>query len=191
MPWYRRYFKPGGTFFFTLVTEGRAPFLCDDSARRILHDAIDLCRQTRPFTLDAIVLLPDHLHAIWTLPDNDADFSTRWAFIKSTFTRHWLAAGGRERPRSASRLRTRRRGVWQRQFWEHCLRDENDLHRHLDYIHYNPVKHALAPCPHAWPWSTFPRFVDRLCYDPAWLCTCDGRHPTPLSFDPLLPHEFD
>lgn len=191
MPEYRRLYHPGATYFFTLVTFNRSPFLCDDHARPILHNAIDLCRQSRPFTLDAIVLLPDHLHTLWTLPDNDHDFSTRWAFIKSTFTRHWLASGGPESPQSPSRRHHRHRGVWQRRFWEHRIRDHDDLRNHLDYIHYNPIKHGLSSCPHTWPYSTFPHYVARRSYDPTWLCSCHGHTPTPPSFPNLLPEEFD
>ena len=175
MPDYRRAYEPGGTFFFTLVAEGRAPILCDDLARPILHKAIAECAASRPFTLDGFILLPDHLHAMLTLPPGDADYSTRWAFIKARFTREWLGAGGAERPRTGSRLWNRRRGVWQRRFWEHRVRDQDDYRCHLDYLHYNPVKHGLTACPHAWPYSTFSKWVARRGYDEHWQCTCDGR----------------
>jgi REP element-mobilizing transposase RayT len=89
MPDYTRVYRPGGSYFFTLVTEGRAPILCEPVARRLLHEAIDICRRKRPFALDAIVLLPDHLHAIWTLPEGDEDFSTRWAAIKASHPHAW------------------------------------------------------------------------------------------------------
>jgi putative transposase len=148
MPNYRRAFRPGGTFFFTLVTHGRARFLCDELARTLLRRAIDDCRAAAPFEVDAFVLLPDHLHTMWTPPAGDGDFSTRWMRIKRSFTCGWLAAGGREGAVSDSRRRNRRRGVWQRRFWEHVIRDPTDYQRHLDYIHYNPVKHKLARCPH-------------------------------------------
>jgi REP element-mobilizing transposase RayT len=124
-----------------------APILIEDRARGFLGDAMRSCGTTRPFETVAIVILPDHLHAIWTLPDGDADFSTRWSFIKSAFTRAYLAAGGNEQPLSDSRQRHRRRGVWQRRYWEHQIRDEADLRRHVDYIHWNPIKHNQAACP--------------------------------------------
>jgi putative transposase len=174
MPNYRRAFRPGGTFFFTLVTYRRARFLCDDLARPLLHRAIDACRAVSPFRIDAFVLLPDHLHAIWTLPDGDASFSTRWARIKRSFTLSWTAAGGWEGAISDSRRDNRRRGVWQRRFWEHVVLDETDLERHFNYIHYNPVKHGLARCPDAWRWSSFHRLVREGVYDPKWCCGCDG-----------------
>ena len=151
MPDYRRYYQAGGTFFFTVVTEGRARWLCEDRARMILHAAIASCRDRWPFSMDAVVLLPDHLHAIWTLPREDADYSRRWAVIKRRFTDRWLAAGGPERAVSRGRRNQRRRGVLLPRFWEHLIRDENDYERHVEYIHYNPVKHGLVRCPHEWP----------------------------------------
>jgi len=173
MPNYRRAVRPGGTFFFTLVTYRRARFLCGDLARALLRRAIDACRAVAPFEVDAFVLLPDHLHAIWTLPEGDADFSTRWARIKRSFTSAWVAAGGCEGAVSDSRRLNRRRGVWQRRFWEHVIRDERDLERHVDYIHYNPIKHGYVPCAHAWEWSSFHRLVREGTYEPKWCCGCD------------------
>lgn len=183
MPEYRRADVPGGTYFFTLVTDGRRPFLCDELARRLLHDAIDACRSSRPFDAEAFVLLPDHLHAIWTLPTGDADFSKRWAAIKATFTSAWLKAGATERTVSDSRREHRHRGVWQRRFWEHWIRDDNDLREHLDYVHFNPVKHGLVTCPHRWPYSTFGKWVKRGLYSSDWMCVCGGRPVEPPSFE--------
>lgn len=182
---YRRAFAPGGTFFFTVVTDNRAPILCGDLARELLRNAIRRCLDERPFELVAVVLLPDHLHAIWTLPPNDTDYATRWAAIKADFTRAWLAAGGEEQGRSESRLRERRRGVWQRKFWEHLIRDERDLGQHLDYIHFNPVKHGLAACPHAWPHSSFHAWVRARGYEENWGCACAGRSVKLPSFEGL------
>ncbi len=96
-----------------------------------------------------MVLLPDHLHTIWTLPKGDIDFSERWNQIKRGFTVAWLANGGDEHVITASRQANRRRGIWQRRFWEHLIRDRDDYNQHLDYIHYNAVKHGHAACPHA------------------------------------------
>jgi putative transposase len=111
------------------------------------------------------------------LPEDDADFSTRWSRIKLNFTRQYLACGGRERPVSASRRHNRRRGVWQRRFWEHLIRGQDDFNRHLNYIHHNPVKHKLASCPHDWPHSSFEHWVQRGVYAPEWCCACEGRMP--------------
>ena len=191
MPDFRRAFQPGGTFFFTVVTEGRAGILCDDLARSILRTAIDECRKTRPFRLDAMVLLPDHTHTMWTLPADDTDYATRWAAIKAKFTHDWLAAGGAEQRRTGSRVHERRRGVWQRRFWEHLIRDDDDYARHLDYIHYNAVKHGYSTCPHAWPYSTFEKWVKKAVYEPTWSCGCDGRVVVPPSFQCLNEIEME
>ena len=182
MPNYRRVFRPGGTFFLTLVTERRAPLFADGSARGLLHDAIARCQLFHPFAIDALVLLPDHLHLLMRLPKGDADFPVRIANIKAGFTRMYLASGGLEQSRSDSRLRQRTRGVWQRRFWEHTLRDEEDLRRHFDYVHYNPVKHKYVACPHAWPHSSFHRFVAENRYEKQWCCRCDGE-PAPSKMD--------
>jgi putative transposase len=156
------------------VTEGRAPILCEDLARISLRQAISGCRVHLPFQIVAFVLLPDHLHVIWTMPHGDADYSTRWAWIKKEFTKAWLAGGGTEQPSNESRRRAGRRGVWQRRFWEHCIRDELDLERHCDYIHYNPVKHGLARRPGDWAYSTFHRFVRDGHYPVDWGCTLEN-----------------
>lgn len=116
MPEYRRAIQPGAAFFFPLLTEGREPLLVEPAARRLLGMAFAHTRERFPFTVNAIVLLPDHLHTIWTLVTDDADFSTRWPFPKRHFTKAWLVRGGREQPTSRSRHRNRRRGVWQRRF---------------------------------------------------------------------------
>ena len=182
---------PGGTYFFTLVTEGRESFLCSDLARKLLRESIDACRTDRPFDADAFVLLPDHLHAIWTLPPGYADFSGRWAAIKARFTRGWIDAGCGEQPTSGSRLRHRHRGVWQRRFWEHWIRGNDDFAAHLDYVHFNPVKHGLVTCPHLWPYSTFPKWVQRGIYAPDWMCVCNGKTITPPTFDELSGMELE
>lgn len=173
MPDYVRAFQPGGTFFLTLVTERRAPIFTDEISRSIFHAAIDRCRVLHPFELEGMVLLPDHLHILITLPDNDADFSIRLANIKSGFTRGYLAGGGVEQHRSASRVRQRMRGIWLKRFWEHTIRDGEDLRHHLNYIHYNPVKHGYVKCPHDWPHSSFHRFVTSNCYAHNWCCQCE------------------
>jgi putative transposase len=165
---YRRYFVPGGTYFFTLVAEGRAPLFAEDWTRCILGSLIRRCLSRNPVEVVAMVLLPDHLHSLWTLPPGDDRYSVRWNWIKGEFTKAFLANGGREQPRQASRIRERRRSVWQRRFWEHTIRDEDDLENHFDYIHYNPVKHGYAKRPRDWPWSSFHRWVERGHYDIDW-----------------------
>jgi putative transposase len=170
MPNYRRAYVSGGSFFFTLVTERRAPIFREKIARDYLGTALRNCQARWSFRLDALVLLDDHLHTIWTLPDGDSRYSMRWGWIKKEFTKAWLAADGNEQPCSDSRLKQRRRGVWQRRFWEHTLRDENDYARHFDYLHYNPVKHGYVQRVCDWQYSTFHRWVKQGVYDVNWGC---------------------
>jgi putative transposase len=145
VPNYRRACQPGGTFFLTLVTERRVPFRTTDLARPILHDAIATAAIDRSFELVTCVLLPDHLHLVMMLPTGDSNFSTRVAAIKARFTRAYLATvGGAETAQSMSRDRQGYRGVWQKRFWEHTVRDRDDLIGCLDYVHYNPRQ--ARPC---------------------------------------------
>jgi putative transposase len=177
---YLRYRVAGGTYFFTLVTHQRRPFLTSLLARTSLRDAIRNIRSERPFQMVAIVLLPDHLHCIWELPPGDSDYSTRWRRIKSLFTSAWIAGGGPEGTGSTSRTKKRERAVWQRRFYEHMIRDEEDLTRCADYIHWNPVKHGLVPRVRDYQWSSFHRFVDAGHYDIDWGGTNpvqDFEHP--------------
>jgi putative transposase len=173
MPDFRRYCVAGGTYFFTVVTARRAPWFADEAACRLLGDAMRDCRARLPFETIASVLLPDHLHAIWTLPGGDADYATRWRTIKATFTTEWIRRSGSEQEISSGYERQRRRGIWQARFIEHLIRDEHDLHAHADYLHYNPVKHGYARCPKDWPWSTFNRFVESGDYPENWGCSDD------------------
>jgi putative transposase len=155
---YRRAVAPGGVFFFTVVTHNRSPIFANEKNVEKLRQAFRKIRTARPFEIDAIVILPDHLHCIWRLPDKDSDFSGRWREIKK-------AASRAIAPDSDAK---KERKVWQRRFWEHAIRDEEDWRRHMDYIHYNPVKHGLVSRPGAWPWSSFARCVERGWYDAAW-----------------------
>lgn len=168
MSYYRRARTAGGTYFFTLATFRRQPILCDEAVRKALREAILSVLQSRPFFIDAWVLLPDHLHCVWTLPAGDADFSTRWSLIKRNVS---LAIGEIYRSSdmlSRSRLKHRESSIWQRRYWEHCIRDESDMQRHLDYIHYNPVKHGLVANVADWPHSTFHRFASAGIYPLNW-----------------------
>jgi putative transposase len=178
---YRRYFVPGGSYFFTVVTHRRARHFATESARQVLGEKLRDCQAEWPFTIDAIVLLPEHLHMLWTLPPGDAAYPERWAWIKKEFTKAWLAGGGWEGPVSASRRRKRERGVWQRRYWEHTIRDPHDFERHFDYIHYNPVKHGHVSCPRDWPYSSFHRWVEAGVYESDWGCASRGL----LVFDDL------
>jgi putative transposase len=168
MSHFRRAYVSGGTYFFTVVSELRAPILCSDTSRLFLRTAISECQRRWPFRIDAMVLLDDHLHALFTLPENDTHYSARWGYIKKEFTKAYLAAGGKEQTRSESRIRQRRHGVLQRRYWEHAIRDEEDYARHFDYIHYNPVKHEYVESARDWPYSTFHRWVKQGVYPPDW-----------------------
>jgi putative transposase len=165
---YRRYFVPGGTYFFTLVTYNREPIFADPLARALLGAKMRKQRLTASFDTTAAVLLHDHLHIIWTLPAGDSDYPQRWQAIKAKFTSEWLARGGRETQVTDGYSQQRRRGVWQPRFIEHTIRDEDDLRNHVDYIHYNPVKHGYARSPRDWPWSSFYKYVLAGDYSPDW-----------------------
>ncbi|MDR3561969.1 MAG: transposase [Negativicutes bacterium] len=163
---YRRAFIPGGTFFFTLVTYQRRPIFSDPVAVDLLRNAFRYTIQQMPFMVVASVILPDHMHFIWTLPPESCDFSTRWRLIKSHFTRHWCRK--ETVSENASRAQKGEKDVWQRRFWEHLIRDETDLTRHVEYIHYNPVKHRLVNSPVDWKYSSFMSFVQDGIYPADW-----------------------
>jgi putative transposase len=156
---YHRNYQSGGIFFFTVVTERRRSFLTKASCRQLLRNSICDVRLAHPFDILAIVLLPDHLHSIWKMPEDQPDYSLRWRRIKETFTKSFLAYGGKEAPISDSRRRRGQRGVWQPRFWEHTCRDEHDLKRCVDYIHWNPVKHGLVEDVTEYPFSSFHRYL--------------------------------
>jgi len=211
MPSYRRADTSGATYFFTVVSHQRRPILCDDAVRTALRQAITAVRNKHPFAIDAWVLLPDHLHCIWTLPENDHAYSVRWSMIKRLVTQAVGAHGtpygfsreevagahgapyggsqlegrvrrahqdhsnllrgadpGNSTPISASRMRRREGCIWQRRFWEHCVRDQAGLNRCLDYLHWNPVKHGHVSRVAEWPFSTFHRYVRNGIYPEDW-----------------------
>lgn len=164
---YRRA-RTGHTFFFTLVAYHRRPILCHPTIRDSLRRAIQSLRQNRPFSIDGWVLLPDHLHCIWTLPDSDSDFSTRWLLIKRAVSRFSRDLTLDPDSRSASARKHRESTIWQRRFWEHLIRDDTDFERHLDYIHFNPVKHGHVGRAIDWPYSTIHRYVRDGVYPRDW-----------------------
>ena len=163
---YRRAKTPGATYFFTLITYQRQILFRDSAMLELLRAAFRTVKARFPFTIDAVVVLPDHLHCIWTLPDEDANFSTRWRLIKGEFSRH--CPEQYKQNRSASRLRKGEQAIWQRRFWEHQIRDEVDFTNHVDYIHYNPVKHGLVAAPKDWAYSSFHRYVHDGSYPRDW-----------------------
>ena len=163
MPHYLRSFTQGGTFFFTVTLADRqsATLIQHIDFLRISYQHI---RHQRPFRTVAISILPDHLHAIWKLPDADTDYSLRWSLIKAGFSRKFTAAENR----SASKAGKREKGIWQRRYWEHQIRDEDDLEKHVNYIHINPVHHGLVSRVKDWPYSSFHRYVGRGWLPPDW-----------------------
>jgi putative transposase len=157
---YRRYYQSGARYFFTVVTQNREPILIDHIER--LRAAFRLCLSRYPFEIEAIVVLPDHLHTIWRLPEGDGDFSKRWMVIKRKFS-----AGLPIGIVSESKTKKREKGIWQRRFWEHCIRNEEDWRRHVDYIHFNPVKHGYVAKPQDWLYSSYNRAVRHGWYEQA------------------------
>ncbi|GLK91919.1 REP-associated tyrosine transposase [Pseudomonas turukhanskensis] len=151
---YRRAWVPGGTYFFTLALHNRSQTLLTDHID-LLRNVMHQVRERHPFETLAAVVLPDHLHCVWQLPDGDYDFATRWALIKAAFSRQLPRA----EPISLSRNLKRERGIWQRRYWEHCIREQEDLERHIDYIHFNPVKHGHADRASEWPYSSIHRYI--------------------------------
>ncbi len=163
MTQYRRHFQAGVLYFF-YRQPGEPAAVPVDRRCRIVARGIRYTLERHPFTLEASVALPEHLHAIWTLPPGDTDYSTRWRLIKSHFSRALPA----DERRSASHLDKGERGIWQRRYWEHTLRDEADFQRHADYIHFNPVKHGHVNRVAGWPYSSFHRDVRLGMYAPVW-----------------------
>lgn len=164
---YRRNRVPGGTYFFTVTLLDRSSDLLVRQVD-LLRAAFRSVRTERTFTIDAMVVLPDHLHTVWTLPEGDVDYSGRWRAIKSHFTHACRVRGAELTPDRRGEYR-----LWQRRFWEHTIRDETDLQRHVDYIHYNPVKHGHVLQVMDWPYSSFHRYVKSDIYPVHWAGTKD------------------
>ena len=155
MPQYIRAKFKGSVFFFTVVLAERPSNLLIEEIDR-LRKSYRTVQESLPFETVAVCVLPDHIHCIWALPEGDADFSTRWSRIKSGVSRG-LDPG---KSRSASKMVKREKGIWQRRYWEHAIRDDADLERHVDYIHFNPVKHGHVTRVTDWPHSSFHRYVE-------------------------------
>jgi putative transposase len=150
MPNYIRFRVEGGCYFFTVNLLERNKTLLIEHID-LLREAVRLCKQKRPFEVNAWVVLPEHMHCIWTLPEGDDDYSNRWKMIKT----HFSKGIKQQERRSATRLKRGERGIWQRRFWEHVIRDEHDYQMHMDYIHYNPVKHGWVDKVIEWEYSSF------------------------------------
>jgi putative transposase len=175
MSTYRRVHTPAGTYFFTVVTHRRQKILCEEHFRTALRAAIHETRARLPFIIDGWVLLPDHLHCIWTMSEGDAAFGKRWGVIKRIVSKQCAESCSGDQVFGGSRLRRRESTVWQRRFWEHRIRDEADYRRHMDYLHYNPVKHRLVNSVNEWPYSTFHRYVQDGVYPLDWGGVVDSQ----------------
>ena len=166
MPNYKRARFEGGYYFFTLVTYKRAELFSQKLARDCLREGINKTRSRHSFESIAFCLLYDHFHCLWKLPENDSDYSMRRSSIKSLFSKSYLKISKIRKPISPSRSRKGKVSIWQRRFWEHQLRDEHDLQNHIDYIHYNPVKHGLVKRVEDWSWSTYHKYLKAGFYGP-------------------------
>jgi putative transposase len=164
---YRRSEVAGATYFFTVVTYERRPLFSEPAAVAMLRDAIDRVRERRPFVIEAQAVMPDHVHTLWTLPDGDRDYPTRWRLIKEGFTKRYVALRGEVEEDIRRHLRGERT-IWQRRYWERLVRSDRDFVAHVDYIHYNPVRHGLVRAARDWPHSTFLSWVSRGTYDLTW-----------------------
>ena len=176
MPDYRRAWCPGGTYFFTHTLAHRHG---NDLLVRhvdLLRQAVRKVRGVHPFHIHAWVVLPDHLHCVIELPPGDARYALRWRLIKLIFSRSLTREG---RP-TAVQERRGEKGIWQRRYWEHLIRDERDFRHHIDYVHINPVKHGLIQRVGEWPYSTFHRLVEQGIYPADWAGEPDAEA---LSYD--------
>ncbi|MBI3777770.1 MAG: transposase [Gammaproteobacteria bacterium] len=166
MATFRRSTIAGATYFFTVNTDRRQKVLTRPLFYQALKQSLEAVKKKYPFVIEAFVLLPDHLHCIWTLPENDADYSTRWNIIKRSVSQQ--VRDSTMAPVSPSKRKRGELGLWQRRFWEHRIREERDFEKHVEYIHWNPVKHGYVKRVCDWPYSSFHRFVARGIYPLDW-----------------------
>jgi putative transposase len=185
MPEYRRSYIPGGTFFLTLVTYERNPLFSIPENVYRLRDAVSTTRLEMPFEILGAVVLPEHIHFLWALPPNDSNYSSRIGRLKVLFTQSLRGKKMLPQNVSISRQKHRESNVWQRRFWEHTIYHETDLAKHLDYIHYNPVKHSLVACPHLWEYSSFHKWVKGGIYSADWCCSCSSKQPQVPDFSQI------
>ena len=154
---YRRFYIQGGTYFFTVVTYNRKPIFSSDEVISLLRCSFHYTMQKHPFTIIANVILPDHMHFIWTLPENDDNYSLRWQMIKNHFTRHYI--NKEIKSSSSSKQLKGEKDIWQRRFWEHYIYNQEDFENHFNYIHYNPVKHEYVESASEWEYSSIHKYI--------------------------------
>jgi len=172
MPEYRRILYQGGTYFFTLVTYKRQKIFLSHDVSFIFYESLEHIQRLHPFTNVAYCIMPDHIHLIWRLPEDDANYSMRISQIKRRFARAFVKKYGIPVVRNMQHEKRRELTIWQRRFWEHLIRDEADLNQHIDYIHYNPVKHGMVDRVCDWVDSSFHRYVQEGYYDANWSEGC-------------------
>jgi putative transposase len=173
---YRRLYTNGAAYFFTLATYKRQKILSDSNNIQLLKRSIAIIKSKYPFVIEAIVVLPEHLHCLLTLPHKDHDFSTRLRLIKTGFSKKCNTRNQLLFPIEQSRRLKKEKHIWQRRFWEHQIRNEKDFNAHMDYIHYNPVKHGLVQSPKDWPYSSFISCVNKGFYDIDWGATITNTY---------------
>ena len=188
MPNYRRFLQKGGIIFLTIVTHNRKKLFADPQNVQRLRKAIATVKSEMPFEILGAVVLPDHLHFLWQLPPEDNNYSKRVGKIKVAFTKSFRQENPVTEEKSLSRQKHRESNIWQRRFWEHTIKDELDFAQHLDYIHYNPVKHGLVSCPHLWKYSSFNLWVKKDVYSADWCCVCNGNKSNIPSFEKIIHH---
>jgi putative transposase len=177
---YRRYFEAGGTYFFTLVTYQRQRIFVDNHHVSIFLKGLQTIQKRQPFDLLVYCIMPDHIHMIWKLPEDDDDYPTRIRLVKSYFSRCY---SGDEPKISASRADKKERGIWQRRYWEHYIRNEKDLVKHTEYIFYNPVKHGLVKSPREWNYGNFQWYVESGLYERNWGSEIEPGYFKEIGFD--------
>ena len=154
---YKRIYLPNNSYFFTVVTANRKALFAEDKNVQLLKTAFRYVQSRKPFKIDAICILPDHLHCIWTMQD-DCNYSIRWQMIKTDFSRRYRHQN--REPKQAK--------IWQSRYWEHVIRDQDDFDKHVDYVHYNPVKHGLVKSVKDWSYSSFNKYVTKGYYNSGW-----------------------
>lgn len=182
---YRRFYNLGGTYFFTIVTYECQAIFNNPETIDLLRRALATVKTEMPFDILGAVILPEHLHFIWELPPKDIAYSKRIGKLKVLFTQSLRGKNSLPKTVSISRYKHRESDVWQRRFWEHTIKDERDFEQHLNYIHYNPIKHGLVSCPHLWEFSSFSSWVKKGIYSSNWCCMCQDKPSTIPNFDSI------
>jgi putative transposase len=189
MSQYRRIYQQESIVFLTIITYNRQPIFKNPQNIDLLRQTTAIVRSEMPFEILGAVILPEHLHFLWQLSSSDNNYSKRVGRLKALFTKSFREQNKVNLPLTQSREKHRESNIWQRRFWEHTIRDDLDFEQHLNYIHYNPVKHNLVSCPHFWKYSSFNLWVKKGFYSPQWACICQGNKPQVPDFA-RISHNF-